>query len=275
MKIDKQKWDDNGFLLLKNLLTLEKVKQINKHYSNVVKEREVLVSSNRENESPLQNWRVVKPEMYWDHAKDVMLNPIFEKLLENLLGVKPLAAQTIYYYKPPGTPGQGLHWDNYYFEAEPYPCTGIWVALDKVDSLNGGLALVPGSHKKKYEIIDELEEEQPRARTLSGRHGVNLEPETKIYFPILEPGDAVVFNGNILHGSPPNKDKSRWRRSLACHYLPSNIEQVSEWYLPLTSFEGQGVTCKTAESKREKKGNSWKAVTCYGWTEEDPLTPNS
>src|SRR5437868_6864950 len=76
-----------------------------------------------------------------------MLHPKVAEALRILLGEEPLAAQSMFYWKPPGARGQALHQDNFYLRVHPGTCVAAWIALDRADRENGGLVVVPGSHR--------------------------------------------------------------------------------------------------------------------------------
>ena len=43
-------------------------------------------------------------------------------------GEEPLAAQSMFYFKPPGARGQALHQDNFYLRVKPGTCVAAWIA---------------------------------------------------------------------------------------------------------------------------------------------------
>lgn len=57
----------------------------------------------------------------------------------------------------------------------------------------------------------------------------------------MQPGDVLFFNGSLIHGSPPNSSKDRFRRSLIAHYIPAACEEVATWYRPLMRFNQEVV----------------------------------
>ncbi len=255
MSIDKKKWDEKGFLLYPQLLERNLINSLLLHFD------ETLKNSKTDSQSIINKYRIIKPESYSKLVKKTMLHSEIKKILRELFEAEPLAAQTMFYYKPPGTLGQGIHWDNYYVEADPKPCIGVWIALDQIDETNGGIGLIPGSHKQEHNTKDYI----ANTKNNTGNHCVKIENSKDIFYPKMEIGDVVVFHGNILHGSPPNKDQKRWRRSLACHYISSCTKHICQWYLPLIDFDGGEVIKEKAEDKREIKGNDWKIVTSCGW----------
>src|ERR1043165_2923843 len=61
--------------------------------------------------------RAMHPHRHDKRAERWMMHPVVCDALEQLLGRPPLGAQTMYYYKPPGAKGQGMHQDNFYLMA--------------------------------------------------------------------------------------------------------------------------------------------------------------
>jgi hypothetical protein len=84
----------------------------------------------------------------WEHNTDVRAmatNPQVLKILEDLYGRRALPFQTLNF--PVGTQ-QATHNDGAHFYSAPerFMC-GVWVALEDITPLNGGLEYYPGSHK--------------------------------------------------------------------------------------------------------------------------------
>ncbi|HET6296375.1 MAG TPA: phytanoyl-CoA dioxygenase family protein, partial [Kribbella sp.] len=79
-------------------------------------------------------------------ALELMLDSRILDVVTALIG-PALGAQSMFYFKPPGARGQALHQDNIFLRADPETCLAAWIAIDDVDADNGGLAVVPGSHR--------------------------------------------------------------------------------------------------------------------------------
>jgi ectoine hydroxylase-related dioxygenase (phytanoyl-CoA dioxygenase family) len=62
--------------------------------------------------------------------------------MRELLHDDVLAANCMFYYKPPGSRGQAMHQDNFYLLLEPNTCVAAWTAIDDPDPENGGMYLV-------------------------------------------------------------------------------------------------------------------------------------
>src|SRR5690606_6735987 len=92
---------------------------------------------------PLKRYpRVMHPHRFNETAKKYMLHqPVFD-VLRDLYEEEPIAAQSMYYYKPPGSRGQALHQDNFYLKVEPGNCIAAWTAVERADEDNGCLLVV-------------------------------------------------------------------------------------------------------------------------------------
>ena len=91
--------------------------------------------------------RMMHPHRVNAVAMQYMLDRRIAAVLANLFGEEPLAAQSMLYFKPAGARGQALHQDNFYLKVEPGTCIAAWMALDPADRENGGLEVVPGTHR--------------------------------------------------------------------------------------------------------------------------------
>jgi ectoine hydroxylase-related dioxygenase (phytanoyl-CoA dioxygenase family) len=170
----------------------------------------------------------------WDYlASRTLLDTRVLAIVGRLLGETPLAAQSMFYWKPPGARGQALHQDNFYLRVAPHSCIAAWTAVDHCDAANGGLQVVPRTH--------ELPIQCPGKADLSEsfvQHFVPPPPGTAPVQLILEPGDTLFFNGNVIHGSGPNRS-SGFRRAFICHYIPESARECSEFFFPLLDRDGK------------------------------------
>lgn len=88
-----------------------------------------------------------------------------------------------------------LHQDYNITDEEKHEIAHIWIALGKVSPYNGGMMIIPKSHKhyKTYR---------------SGTFGVNFLPFEKMRNKAigfdLEAGDAIFYHPSVFHGSKDN-----------------------------------------------------------------------
>jgi len=67
--------------------------------------------------------RMMHPHRVSGVAMRYMLHPAFATVLRDLLGEEPIAAQSMFYWKPPTARGQAFHQDNFYLKVHPGTCS--------------------------------------------------------------------------------------------------------------------------------------------------------
>lgn len=236
----KAQFEEEGFLIVRSLIPREEVELLRKTFATIHEQglRGELPWYKPKGEDaggdPLQVWpRVMHPHRWNEVAKKYMLDPRVMDILADLFGEEPIAAQSMYYYKPPGARGQALHQDNFYLKASPGTCIASWLAIDRADRENGGLVVVPGSHQ--MEIVCPEEADPSESFSI---HLVRPPKGLKEYPVDLDPGDVLFFNGSMIHGSPPNRSKARFRESFICHYVGISCKKIAQYYLPLYLRDG-------------------------------------
>ncbi|MCX5254086.1 phytanoyl-CoA dioxygenase family protein [Streptomyces canus] len=198
-----------------------------------------------ESTDPLRRYpRVMQPHEINDLALHVLLDARLREVLETLLGEEVLAAQSMFYFKPPGARGQALHQDNFYLRVEPGTCVAAWVACDVIDRDNGGLEVVPGTHRMDLFCPELADSEESFAREYVAP------PPGLAAVPVdMAPGDVLFFNGSLVHGSQPNRTADRFRRSFIGHYVGASTERIGHYYrtlsmsgarVPLPESDGAG-----------------------------------
>ncbi len=250
-KCQIQFWNTNGYLIVRKLLTPDEVAEIRDNFTALATSSQGVPGywvpdlTPAGAVDPLRRYpRVMQPHR-WETsgmAKRYLLHPRVQAVLTQLLGAEPLAAQSMYYFKPPGARGQALHQDNFYLQVRPHTCLAAWTAIDPATPENGGLYVVPGTHTMPV-VCPEVANQDESFTT----HLVKAPAGKKAIPAELQPGDTLFFNGNVVHGSPPNRSKTQWRRSFICHYLPRSAEHISKYYAPLFDFTGAPVPMDTSE----------------------------
>jgi phytanoyl-CoA hydroxylase len=173
--------------------------------------------------------RVMHPHRFNELSMRYLLDARVREILEILFGEEPLAAQSMFYFKPPGARGQALHQDNFYLRVEPGTCIAAWLACDIIDRANGGLEVVPGTHR-----MDVFCPEDADLDVSFTREYVPPPPGLTPVPVDMQPGDMLFFNGSLVHGSEPNTTTDRFRRSFICHYVGLSSQRIWSGYETLT-----------------------------------------
>jgi ectoine hydroxylase-related dioxygenase (phytanoyl-CoA dioxygenase family) len=248
---DYQRFQDEGFAVVRGLFGQDEVAELNGEFTALREAGpipghfEPRATASSGPGDPLHSYpRVMHPHQVNELALRYLTDARLAAVLERLLGEEVLAAQSMFYFKPPGARGQALHQDNFYLRVEPGTCVAAWIACDEIDRDNGGLEVIPGTHR-----MDVFCPEEADAETSFAREYVPPPPGLAPVPVDMAPGDVLFFNGSLVHGSQPNRTAERFRRSFICHYVGRSAERIGHWYrtismrgerVPLPESEGAG-----------------------------------
>lgn len=246
----QEQFKRDGCLVVSGLYSAEEVRDIRVAFMTETKEGPVEGLSDRvagDLSDPLTFYpRMMHPHLHTSRevgriAHDFLLSPRLEPILTALLGEEPVGVQTMFYFKPPGARGQELHQDNFYLRVKPGTCLAAWMAVDDVDAENGGMRVVPGSHRS--EIV--CPQQADSAISFTADYVPVPDGMTAVHAD-MKAGDVLFFNGSLIHGSTPNISKTRFRRSLIAHYVPRYSQELSHWYQSPLTFSGEKVSIAEA-----------------------------
>lgn len=233
-------YQTNGYFVARGLFSLQEVAHYKAHFMDLhaqergffTREQEAAVDGD-----PLKKYPRMVHMHRWDELSlKWMLDKRLQAYMTELLGAEPYAVQTMFYFKPPGARGQALHQDQAPLNVQPGTCMAAWMALDPCTEDNGCLQIVPGTHEIDLLCtVDANTEESFSNSTVPLPDGV--EPQSIV----MEPGDVLFFNGQVIHGSYPNRTADRFRRALIGHYIVAEAEKVGQFYHPVLRFDGREV----------------------------------
>lgn len=228
----KNFYDQHGYVVVPNFLSPEELQQLEENLDRYIREivpglpsSDAFYQDRSQPESLKQLHRMGQDEFFRNYVR----HPQWEALAECLVGEPVNSEHPEWFNKPPGakhvTPP---HQDNFYFCLTPSNVVTLWLALDEIDTENGCLRYVEGSHRHGF---------RPHAQSkiLGFSQGItNYTPEDfthEVAVP-LKPGDLVAHHGMTIHRADANISSTRQRRSFAMVY--------------------QGVSCQKDEEAREK-----------------------
>lgn len=197
------------------------------------------------NESP----RVFEGWKESQNIKDLVLNKKIMDTLQFLYQKEPLPFSTINFIKGSNQP---LHSDAIHFHTIPQLwMVGVWVALENSNKNNGGLRIVPGSHKWGTYEYHNLNLPHPDNRKNGEKENYRdyeqfirelvIAKKGKEIVPEIKKGQALIWASNMLHGGTPIIDKKSTRKSQAIHYF---FEGCEHYYHPMFSEPLKGKYAK-------------------------------
>ena len=250
---------EQGYVVARGLYSPEEAAALREHVDSL---REIVPSEVADGfhaqgaTDPLKQWpRVFHPHRHDARVRQWLLDPRNTAWARALLDTEPLAAQTMVYFKPPGSRGQAMHQDQYFLRARPGTTLAVWMALDACDDANGCIRVVPGSQDWPVLCPTDADPEVSFVR-----ESLPL-PEDAPQLPVeMRPGDVLFFNGSLVHGSRPNTTADRFRRSLIAHFIEEGATGSVDWIQPVLHPDGRELWL----DERDEGGGP-----CGTWVEQD------
>ena len=233
----KNSWNRNGFILLKNFCSENICSEMN---SSVIDIIDKMVGTEdacshayakdgyigiREMK-PNPEAKTIHDEMskiFRLHGKGVFNEFINNKrlldILEDVLGENIDCFLSQYIFKNPGAWGQPWHQDSSYFPFDRYPQVGAWIATSPATIENGCLVILPGSHQEHLHehLPDDREGSNYGYTEIKDQDFSNEIPLT------LEIGDLLLFHSFLMHKSYDNKSRSK-RTAVVFHFAETGTK---------------------------------------------------
>jgi phytanoyl-CoA hydroxylase len=214
-----EQYHRDGYLVVPNLLTADECRAFIDH------------DASRDQSVGYGLHGHLKDEFY----KRLAHHPAIAGRAMQMLGGEARIVQTMYLNKEAKAKGIAMHQDNMYLPNDPNTLMACWVALTDTDKDNGGLCIVPGSHKaglrtwhpNKNDKEHATWETQHDFRDRNGKmwkgtlHAIEIdgiEREQPVFLTVPK-GAGVFFTGVTIHGSFANSSPDRPRRAFATHYI--------------------------------------------------------
>jgi phytanoyl-CoA hydroxylase len=263
----KQQFTDDGYCVVPNLMSEAEIAEIEAFFEDFKRNGPKIYDTGKSNDGSYEETDITKtqlralhPHRYSEKAKNWLIHPRIAEVLDELLGKPALGVQTMYYFKPPGGKGQGMHQDNIYLLSAPATCIAAWTAIDAADLDNGCLWVVPGSNRGEI-----LCPEKGGENWLNyGDSHITKFPRDQKPVPVPVPrGSTMFFGGNLIHGSGPNRTKDRHRRTFIGHYIDEASDEVAKFYHPVLNMTGEVVSDIAVTAGGGPCGDGWWAKTAH------------
>ncbi|XP_050392027.1 phytanoyl-CoA dioxygenase, peroxisomal [Patella vulgata] len=233
----RQFYEDNGYIVIKNLVSNEKLGIYKDRFKRICKKEVSVPGMLIMKDVAVTSSEYVPGEKAVAKIQDIVLDeilfgycclPELIDYVECFTGPDIDARHTMLINKPPDTGSKSsrhpMHQDLHYFPFRPANrIVCAWTAMVNVTKENGCLVVVPGTHKEKllphcfpdwengvnkmYHGIQNYDLNQPR---------VHLE---------MEPGDTVFFHPILIHGSGVNRTQE-FRKAISCHFASSTCAYI-------------------------------------------------
>eukprot|EP01121_Diplochlamys_sp_Union-15-3_P016777 TRINITY_DN5775_c0_g1_i1.p1 TRINITY_DN5775_c0_g1~~TRINITY_DN5775_c0_g1_i1.p1 ORF type:complete len:286 (-),score=48.02 TRINITY_DN5775_c0_g1_i1:34-891(-) len=226
----KQFYKEKGYVIIEDLLTDKEIQTIKEEMLKICSGERGSIRGLVPTEKNEDVWKHYLAIHFPHKISQTVLELLkshekTNQVLSKLIGPNVKACQSMMFLKPPGRPGQAWHQDEYYIPSRDRSLTAVWIAIDDATVENGGLWVIPGSHKSGilWPMKPHNDENYDASNIAYG-----FPYDDKDAIPVeLKAGSAVFFNGYLLHKSLKNKTTDKYRRAFANHYL--SAESLLPW----------------------------------------------
>lgn len=233
---EKFLFDLQGFLVVKDVLTPEEVddlnaavdanldKQVDDDNSAVGDSKTLAGTHKRGMFTGMLSW----PKPWCQPFRDIIVHKKAIPYLDAIHGRGwRLDHSPFILTSDPGTEGLVLHGatNHHFFGAAYYIYTNgqmrcgmvvLQYQLADVEEGDGGLCVVPGSHKANFPCPQEIREWEANQEI--------------VYNVPAKAGDMIIFNEATIHGTLPWTNHERERRSLLVRYSPKYLHYAGGYY---------------------------------------------
>ncbi|KAM4039179.1 phytanoyl-CoA dioxygenase, peroxisomal [Anomaloglossus baeobatrachus] len=233
----RQFYEDNGFLVIKNLVSHEDLDDFRGVFEKVCKKELTAPGLIAMRDVAILNSEFVPDQKAITKVQDFQELPeLFRycslprilEYVECFIGPNIMSMHTMLINKPPDagkkTSRHPLHQDLHYFPFRPADLmVCAWTAMERIDRSNGCLVVLPGTHKGVLKQHDYPEWEGGVNKLY---HGVrDFDPNLPRVHLTMEKGDTVFFHPTLIHGSGMNKTAG-FRKAISCHYASSDCYYI-------------------------------------------------
>ncbi|EHB07529.1 Phytanoyl-CoA dioxygenase, peroxisomal, partial [Heterocephalus glaber] len=258
-------YEDNGFLVIKNLVSDADIQCFRHEFERICREEvkppgmSLMRDVNMAKSEYTVSEKVISKIQDFQEDEELFRYctlPQILKYVECFTGPNIMAIHTMLINKPPDTGKKTsrhpLHQDLHYFPIRPSNCiVAAWTAMEHIDRNNGGLVVLPGTHKSSLKPHDYPQWEGGVNIMF---HGIqDYEWDSPRVHLIMEKGDTVFFHPLLIHGSGRNKTQG-FRKAISCHYASASCHYID---VKGTSQEGIEKEMIQVANKLGVTGDDW------------------
>ena len=223
-KEQKNFYEENGFVLLKEVLSLEEVNEYRKIIDKVVDDLTSHDKRSLEEKTPYER-EFLQCSHLWREFPEVRnftlskrLGSIASQLL-NSDHVRLWHDQAL--YKVPGGAATEPHQDIAYWPMIEKNGGTIWLALDEVKVEMGAMNFIPGSHREEFFSYNNRIEDSIEGKSdLLTRAKEKIKTEPVSYN--LKPGDATFHHALTIHYTGKNQTE-KTRKGMTIIYFADGV----------------------------------------------------
>ena len=238
MSSEKEYYEENGYILFKNVITDEKIDFLLEEFEKFKKKGKIYYSQSH------HHWRSCLKDvdqfglltcsienfthLLWaktlsNLGLNILLSNQINEFLKLILDHNEFCMwQNMFFDKSVGTVD---HFDSWYLDTDPPgSLIGAWFALEDIDGKGGTFHIYPHSHKIDFsQCFNYNHDEFIKFSTDKAKKFDKFELK-------IQKGDVLFWHPNLIHGSSSQNTEGYSRKSLTAHYFPINYKKCLGGY---------------------------------------------
>ncbi|MCG9628209.1 phytanoyl-CoA dioxygenase family protein [Vibrio mediterranei] len=204
-------YEKNGFVIVKNVIENEEIERLRKEYFHVLNNNPDL----REDEISSHILQSCSEWRYFIGHSDIL------NIVEAFIGSNIAHFYSRFFVKKPKI-GREVPWhqDGAYYPLRPLELCTVWVGMSKSHRGNGGLRVIPGSHRQQLSKLKDVNDESCVLKRVMDQNKVNDIDSIDLNTDI---GDLVIIHPHLEHASYRN-NSDEWRMSIAIRYINTSTQ---------------------------------------------------
>jgi non-haem Fe2+, alpha-ketoglutarate-dependent halogenase len=160
--------------------------------------------------------------LHYKWACDLATHPAIVDAVEDLIGANILVHSSTIFAKYAGDDRfVSWHQDSYYWRLSEPRLVSAWIGLTESTIENGCLRVLPGTHVRRYDHIEQRHQNNILGKGLTVSEGLDFTTAVDV---VLRAGEMSFHHANIVHGSQPNTSSGP-RIGFAIRYVSTGVSQ--------------------------------------------------
>ncbi|HFA48648.1 MAG TPA: phytanoyl-CoA dioxygenase family protein [Bacteroidetes bacterium] len=238
----KKYYDDNGYVVRRNLIPTDLCDQILRNFREEVKPYKGYIyrqaSANPEKHkftehdymlNSILNIQSVSSKdfpHFRPNGLGILTHKSVQDTMQILMGEAPKLMQSMYFE---GNPATWAHQDCYYLDSEKDGAMiGMWLALEDIHPGGGRFYVYPTSHKidirkngGDFDIAFHHDRYKALVKKIIKDFDLNCEA------PMLKKGDVLFWGSKTIHGALDTFEPQHSRNSITGHFIPESTRFLS------------------------------------------------
>ncbi|MEM7292851.1 MAG: phytanoyl-CoA dioxygenase family protein [Pseudomonadota bacterium] len=212
--LDLEHYLQQGFVSNTRVLSCEETSDYREALSQLI--------DRHSKQEAFSHWTYFKSHLLFEWVARLGRTPRIVQHVQSIVGTDVVLWNSFIPVKAPRSVGYfGWHQDATYWPVAPLDqMVSVWVALGRVSQSNGGMRVIPGSHRwgqmsheTTFNSASMLRRGQRITDKFSEQESVDLH---------YEPGEASFHHSYVVHGSGANESAS-WRLAVGFNYASADV----------------------------------------------------